>query len=385
MNYLKFGIGHLIIYLLFIFVNSRGIIYGQSYHSLILNIGDKAPSLRFSTWLKGDTIKEFQNDNVYVLEFWATWCKPCIAAMPHLSSSARKYRNKAIFLSVNVFEKKAFGSDKKVKAFVDSMGSNMDYNIAMQDSSFMETNWLVASGTFGIPSVFIINREGKIAWIGHPRDVEFDTVLSDVLNNTWSITKALYKRNENRYLAIMDDSLRFELMRFSENSNYPNDKGKPDSALFAINEIVRAEPRLKYAPFIAEYTFKALLKIDQDNAYKYGKEVLETPTYEDPAYNVLIWLIDWYSNRLSLSPKIYRLGTLAYQMKIDKIAPEAFEDVAPKLYHLKARWHIRANEIQQAIEAEGTSINVLKRKPFFSVTEMNLYKSSVIKYKKMLP
>lgn len=44
---------------------------------------------------------------MHVLEYWATCCGPCIAAMPHLSDLADKYKDKDTFIGGNVFEKTA--------------------------------------------------------------------------------------------------------------------------------------------------------------------------------------------------------------------------------------------------------------------------------------
>ncbi len=88
--------------------------------------------------------------------------------------------------------------------------------------------------------------------------------------------------------------------------------GKPDSALLAIDEIIRSEPGLKYAPFIAMHTFPSLLKTNQVKAYELGKAVLVTPTYEKPAYDAIIYPIEFYSDKLNLSADIYWLGAEAY-------------------------------------------------------------------------
>lgn len=89
-------------------------------------------------------IQTFEKGKVYVVEFWATWCKPCIAAMPHLSALARKYKDKVAVLGIDIYEKNTT-SIEKVKAFVDSMGDRMGYHVAIDKNKFMETSWLLSS------------------------------------------------------------------------------------------------------------------------------------------------------------------------------------------------------------------------------------------------
>src|ERR1035437_10923503 len=96
----------------------------QKDTSARFNIGDPAPPLRVKEWIKGTPVKSFEKGKVYVVEFWATWCSPCILAMPHLSVLAREYKDKVTILGIDVMEKKTT-SMRKVKAFVDSMGHRM--------------------------------------------------------------------------------------------------------------------------------------------------------------------------------------------------------------------------------------------------------------------
>src|SRR5688572_20770201 len=138
----------------------------QFDESATLNLGDPAPPLRVREWLKGDPIQQFKKGHVYVVEFWATWCIPCKAAMPHLSSLAQQYRDKVTIIGIDIKELK-FTTRDIIKAFVDSMGKRMDYHVATEDSSYMVAGWIEAFGeqNNGIPRSFVVNTEGRMAWI----------------------------------------------------------------------------------------------------------------------------------------------------------------------------------------------------------------------------
>ena len=91
--------------------------YAQSEPVPVMNLGDPTPPLHLRTWIKGKPVNTFEKGEIYVLEFWATWCKPCVAAMPHLSALAREYRDRVTVLGIDVMESKTT-SIQKIKAFV---------------------------------------------------------------------------------------------------------------------------------------------------------------------------------------------------------------------------------------------------------------------------
>ncbi|WP_431214777.1 TlpA family protein disulfide reductase [Puia sp. P3] len=264
---------------------------GQETQLRPLNIGDAAPPLRMRAWLKGTPIHGFERDRVYIVEFWATWCGPCIAAMPHLSQVAAKYKRAVTVIGVDVMEKTP--AMNSLRAFVDSMGSAMNYSVAAEDSTFMTTTWLNASGEAGIPVSFVVNQEGRVAWIGHPNSL--DKVLPGLLNDSLNIEKASVDRKLNKRWEALDDSAGDELRYYKADLEKRAPEKSDSFLLRRVNEIVENEPDLKYAPNVAACTFNLLLKTDPQKAYEYGKVFMVTSTYRTPPYYIIFNNVKSYS------------------------------------------------------------------------------------------
>lgn len=66
-----------------------------------LTIGSPAPQLDIEHWIQDGSghfakVSEFEADKVYLVEFWATWCGPCIASMPHIAEIQEKYADRGV-------------------------------------------------------------------------------------------------------------------------------------------------------------------------------------------------------------------------------------------------------------------------------------------------
>jgi thiol-disulfide isomerase/thioredoxin len=148
-----------------------------------LKVGDPAPPLVATKWLQGAEVKGFAAGKVYVVEFWATWCGPCIVMMPHMGELQREYKDKGVTF-IGFSAKDPNNSQEKVVAMVEKRGPKLGYTFAYGDDRETYNAWMRAAGRGGIPCCFVVDKSGKIAYIGHP--MYLDVVLPKVVAGKWS-------------------------------------------------------------------------------------------------------------------------------------------------------------------------------------------------------
>jgi hypothetical protein len=86
---------------------------------------------------------------------------------------------------------------KNVERFVQDQGDRMVYHVGADGpEGLMEKAWYKPSGAQGIPTAFIVNGEGTIVWMGHPKDLE--EVLPRTLDGSWNLKQAALKEQQRR-------------------------------------------------------------------------------------------------------------------------------------------------------------------------------------------
>lgn len=222
---------------------SVAVAFGMACMSLaaprqVLMPGDPAPELRVSQWIKGDPIARFEKGQVYVVELWATWCGPCRRSVPHLTELAKKHGKDVVIIGISVRE---VGDDivGGVRRFVAEMGDRMQYHVAMDSADKgTERLWQDAALRRGIPVAFIVGKDGRIAWIGHPM------VMADPLqrviegNFDVSVSRAEFQKDVDR---VMREEAGLALIAAAQEKGK---KGLVAEALDELDSVFREIPEL---------------------------------------------------------------------------------------------------------------------------------------------
>ena len=133
-------------------------------------IGGNAPDFSLSD-IQGNSVRlsDFSG-KVVLVEFWATWCGPCLDAVPEMNALYEKYRSRGfIVLGISVDK----GKDMQARLASFAKEHAITYPI-LHDIGDVNGRY----GVYSIPSTFIINREGNIAG----NHVGFSPALKEILS-----------------------------------------------------------------------------------------------------------------------------------------------------------------------------------------------------------
>jgi thiol-disulfide isomerase/thioredoxin len=315
-----------------------------------LKVGDKAPSMAPKQWIKGEPVTKFEKGNVYVVEFWATWCGPCRQSIPHLTELAKKYAGKAVFTGVSVWEVKPGSTDDsympKVVEFVDKMGDQMAYRVAADGlDATMAKTWMEAAGQNGIPAAFVIDQNGTIAWIGHPMG-ELDEVLGKVIEGKFDVAAAARKQTEKAAAAQKAAEKTMGIQKALEANDLP-------TAIKEIDKLLATDKSMETQLSMLKYNL--LLKTDEKEAFAFAKTISQG-IFKDKAQelNAIAWPI--VDDKMALKKPDYPLAV--------KIATRAceltkFED--PMILDTLAYAHFKNGQVDKAISYQEKAVALLAK------------------------
>ncbi len=315
-----------------------------------LSVGDPAPKLEVKSFVKGEPVNQLEPGKLYVVEFWATWCGPCIATIPHLTELQKKHPEVS-FIGVSVWEQ----DQANVKPFVEKMGDKMVYSVAMDllpepdkkqsNAGAMAENWMKAAGQNGIPTAFIVNKEQKIAWIGHPSSM--DEPLEKIASGSWDLQLAATEHKKAMEARTKFMKLQTKLAQAIQSDD-------PKKAVAVIDEVIAEVPQMKLA--LGAPKFAALIKLGEtEKALELGKELKESYGKNAQAYNNLAWAVADPEAKFKADPKILQFAVEVAE-EGDRLAERKDAAIADTL----AATYFKAGQKDKAVETQERAVQLAK-------------------------
>ncbi|ASQ12697.1 TlpA disulfide reductase family protein [Sinorhizobium meliloti] len=151
-----------------------------------LSMESQAPAIQAQNWIGGEPLANCQPGKVYVLEFFSTTCGFCVGPMLNLIQLQEKYRDRGLEVVGVAAEERAATADEaqaNLEAWLTEKVPRLNFRVGIDCTGEMKKLWKEASFSFGLPCSFVVDRDSRIAFIGHP--TELDDVLPKVLDGSW--------------------------------------------------------------------------------------------------------------------------------------------------------------------------------------------------------
>ena len=120
-----------------------------------LTINSLLAQIQIASWVVKPPENAYSKPLIYV-DFWATWCAPCISSIPHTQGLARQFEDKIFFFFISQ------ETQTKVSAFMKRKKMNFYSAIDYNGKTFSDFNVLA------IPHAVILGPSGEILWHGNP-------------------------------------------------------------------------------------------------------------------------------------------------------------------------------------------------------------------------
>ena len=145
-------------------------------------VGEKAPELQLSEVIQGPSLStislEKLKGKIVVLEFWTTWCGPCVEAFPHINELVEKYKGKpVVFIAVTTDDSKVLMSSLKEKV------ARVLYNRPLHTWIVMDAEGALTRNRYKIssyPTTILINQAGDIDAITYPLSLN-ESIFNNLL------------------------------------------------------------------------------------------------------------------------------------------------------------------------------------------------------------
>ncbi len=127
-------------------------IVGDSLRERLVNVGDTAPQFAITSDRGTKLSRTDFGGKLLVLNFWATWCPPCVNELPSLNAMARALAAKGIVVvGISIDQ-----DEKAYKAFTQR------FKLSFETARDPEANISSEYGTFKIPETYVITPDGKV-------------------------------------------------------------------------------------------------------------------------------------------------------------------------------------------------------------------------------
>jgi thiol-disulfide isomerase/thioredoxin len=232
-----------------------------------LFVGDPVPPIPEVSWARGELVSSWTPGHVYLIDFWATWCPPCVKGLRHLQTLHEQLADRNVHMvAIAIWPTPTSQPPEELlERFPD-----LSYSIAIDIENAAADAFMPPTRSTGLPNTILIDRQGRLAWVGTPGD-DLEHALAAVVEGSYDIASARRA-----------DVVRHEAENFIGEAAKAERSGDFRTAIDLIEQAIAVDPD-RFSVYRGWQYEIALLRLDDgDTAREIANQVLSSSQGEDP-------------------------------------------------------------------------------------------------------
>ncbi len=150
------------------------------------DLGDRAPTLKAATWIKGEKVDlaAGKGKTVFVIEFFSTECDSCRQSIPLLTAIQKKFKDQGVVV-VGITEAEAADA----KSYVKKTGDDLSFTVGMDRDGEISEEYLGDIGQRQSHLCFVVDKNGTVLWHGPPR-MGVESALEQIVAGKYDLEQA---------------------------------------------------------------------------------------------------------------------------------------------------------------------------------------------------